>query len=139
MIILEDEKYAIKNKKTISLNDPAIRELKVNVQVTDGTTFSNIFEIPISVFEPLGLGEFKNEYKFLAYPNPTKSLLYFKVKSNDVYAIDVYDLRGRKVQHATQHAVNSTIKLDVTHLEMGEYIIAISQGDWVVKQKIIKN
>ena len=139
LVILEGEKYEIEDKETITLTNPDIRELKVNVQVTDGTALSNIFAIPIVIFEPLGIAEYTNENKKLVYPNPTKSFLYFKVKSNDTFTIYVYDLAGRIVHHTNQHAINSTIKLDVTNLPEGEYIVTINHEDYVVKQKIIKN
>ena len=135
LIILSGEKYEIDDDGIISPTDLNIRDLIVSVQVTDGTTLSNIFEVPILIFEPLGISENKN----LIYPNPSNSAFYLQMKSNGSYRIYVYDITGRLVQRTTQHTINSSITLDVSNLLIGEYIISITQGESVIKQRIIKN
>jgi len=137
--ILEGEKYEVKNKRAISLKDPQTRELQVNLQVTDGTTLSNVFAVPIIIVEPLGLVEDKNEFPPLLYPNPTRSHVYIKVRSKEAATIYVYDLLGRLAQQTTTNTINSIIKLDVSNLAAGQYIISINQGNNVQKQKLIKN
>ena len=137
LIVLEGEKYEAGANGTITLTDHRTRELRVNVQVTDGTAFSNIYEVPVSISEALGVAEVAESKNFI-YPNPTDSFLHLSVKRGGPVTVDVYDLTGRLVLHTLQQATSTSITLDVTKLVAGVYIISVRQGDYIVKQKVIK-
>lgn len=139
LVILEGEHYRAHGAGQVSLTDTDVRELKVNVQVTDGIAYSNTFEVPVLLSKPLGVAKHRKDDRNRLYPNPTSSFLHFNVKRNEACTVYVSDLAGRIVMQATLEAINSVITLNVTKLVAGVYAVSIHQGDFVVKQRIIKN
>ena len=81
--------------------------------------------------------------EFLIFPNPVKTDLNVQLlsNSNSHVAIDIYDVNGRNImQFERGFALSETIRLDVSDLPVGMYLVRISDTFGVIKNhKIIKN
>ncbi len=62
--------------------------------------------------------------KIKLYPNPASDFLIIANLPAGLKTISVYDLEGRLV--LTKQSGNSTVRLDLTHLSTGSYIVKIS-------------
>jgi hypothetical protein len=79
---------------------------------------------------------------FYAYPNPTNHLLTVGLPKNYVatnYRIRISDFQGRIIQEETSAAENFAIKLDVSKLNRGNYILSFPELEESVSIKFIKN
>lgn len=70
------------------------------------------------------------------YPNPVKSELNIRLKSNLETKIEIYDILGKRVFNQT---INSSSTLNTRALRTGIYILKISQGDSSISKRLIKN
>ncbi|MDR6969642.1 hypothetical protein J2X31_003675 [Flavobacterium arsenatis] len=82
----------------------------------------------------LSLGSFdKNQFSY--YPNPVKDVLNFGYAEN-ITNVEVFNLLGQKVMESK---VNSTsVKMDLSALASGSYIVKVASKDQVQSIKIIK-
>ena len=104
-----------------------------------GTINSIQLEVCKSVLALLGNEEFS--FQDLAiYPNPNSGefTVQFASSSSNKVAIEVVDLRGRKIfenQYANSGLFNQTIQLD--NAQSGIYLVSITDGDKKIVKKIV--
>ena len=109
-------------------------------QVEDFTlpTATDLGDGSLDYCTTLSTSEFKlKEYKI--YPNPTNSTLFIKtIKSYGEVSIMLTDMNGRIMLSKKADSFNE-IKLDVSHLQSGLYILNIRNQDFSINEKIIKD
>jgi subtilisin-like proprotein convertase family protein len=104
-----------------------------------GTINSIQLEVCKNILAPLGNEEFS--FQDLAiYPNPNSGefTIQFTSSSSNKVAIEVVDLRGRKIvenQYATSGLFNQTIQLN--NAQSGIYLVSITDGDKKIVKKIV--
>ena len=93
------------------------------------STFTTIHEIEFygdSSTLSLGENDLANQIKL--YPNPAKDFVTLKNIRTNVNLIQVFSVDGRKVLEKTIKSSESEIKLDVSSISNGSYILNISDG-----------
>lgn len=65
------------------------------------------------------------------YPNPATDIIYFT--SNDEHTIKVFDLNGKQLI-----TVKNQLRLDISELKKGMYILEINSGKNILREKLIK-
>ena len=104
-----------------------------------GTINSIQLQVCKNILAPLGNEEFS--FQDLAiYPNPNSGefTVQFASSSSNKVAIEVVDLRGRKIfenQYANSGLFNQTIQLD--NAQSGIYLVSITDGDKKIVKKIV--
>ncbi|MBN1340321.1 MAG: Omp28-related outer membrane protein [Bacteroidales bacterium] len=74
---------------------------------------------------------------FNVHPNPVQSTLFIEMPDNiSVETIILYDLKGCQVLRHEASAAGKEIKLDVSGLQNGAYILSVISGNPVYTQKI---
>ncbi|WCO00624.1 T9SS type A sorting domain-containing protein [Psychroserpens ponticola] len=87
----------------------------------------------------LGLNDFNRTLDFNLYPNPVSSVLNIELHNNEVnLTFQVFDILGKQVIKGSSKT-NNTLKIDITSLEHGLYIIKIVSGDKTETKRFIKN
>ncbi len=79
----------------------------------------------------VGVPELANNIEITAYPNPTTSLLNIKMgNAMGTYAINVFDITGRKVYTSVINAAGSTTQtaINCSNWSKGNYAVQISQN-----------
>lgn len=73
------------------------------------------------------------------YPNPAKDIVYMNISGEGNFDVEVYDISGSLV-YSKEHRTNgqSTIKLDISNLRTGSYIIKTIGRSSIYTQKFIK-
>jgi subtilisin-like proprotein convertase family protein len=130
------------NLNSLNVNVPAGNwsfGFKDLVAGNTGTINSIALEICRNVVTLLGNEEFS--FQDLAiYPNPNSGefTVQFASSSSNKVAIEVVDLRGRKIfenQYANSGLFNQTIQLD--NAQSGIYLVSITDGDKKIVKKIV--
>ncbi|ASW73383.1 T9SS C-terminal target domain-containing protein [Chryseobacterium piperi] len=78
--------------------------------------------------------EIKKENVASVYPNPVTDVLTVLLKENKEEKVEIYNMEGRKVLETT--IGNDKNKIDVSHLQTGDYLLNIKGAD--VSTKFIK-
>jgi hypothetical protein len=63
--------------------------------------------------------------RFTMYPNPTTNVLHFEGFEAENIDVEIYDILGKKVLYSS---IASNRPLDVSHLNVGMYVIKIDNG-----------
>lgn len=138
--------YATQNSCTLSNNTrltDSETPLPLTTLLTNGMTYhasqtisgtESYYRLPITVTNLLSVGN--HEFSSLKiFPNPVKNQLTL---SNDVKfdSATLYDIVGKKIN---EFSVSGTeLKMDISHLKTGIYILKITKGEQVITSKIIK-
>lgn len=89
--------------------------------------------------EVVGITETVNPMNFQVYPNPTNGVIYLNgLNKGGTYEIKVYDLFGKCVFHKLTVNSFATEKLDLSRLSEGAYILNVSSGGKIYREKILK-
>jgi len=89
--------------------------------------------ITITFDNCIGIEEIKS-YSLSAYPNPANDNFTITTDFTQNYELKIYDNQGKIVM---VHEMIGTVKnIDVSVLEQGVYILAISDGNQVVRKKL---
>ena len=83
-------------------------------------------EIEFYGSQSLSINDYDSEKTFLMYPNPAKTELYINSKRASINTVAIYSLDGRKVFEKPISNPTNDIKLDVSTLENGTYLINLS-------------
>ncbi|MDR1730276.1 MAG: CotH kinase family protein [Prevotellaceae bacterium] len=70
------------------------------------------------------------------YPNPAKTFLNVDINTHDAYALQVYDDKGRLIEHLTVN--EDIVTLNLQQYPPGVYIVKAVTGEAVLQQKFIK-
>ncbi len=70
------------------------------------------------------------------YPNPGKDL--FTIEAENINTIEIYDISGKLVWSETYQISTSKLELDLSNLEIGTYIVLVSDQKSVQTKKLIK-
>lgn len=79
-----------------------------------------------------------NQYleSFNVYPNPTNGKVYIDFENNRERSIKVYNIQGRLIESIK--AIESSYELNLENHEVGSYILHITEGNYLLHAKIIK-
>ncbi|OAB78689.1 T9SS type A sorting domain-containing protein [Cochleicola gelatinilyticus] len=95
-------------------------------------TYSNRFSI---VFEDRTLGVSSGTSEaVLIYPNPTQDILFIKTPNTQIKTVEVFDIRGRKVQQNS----NVIDQLNLSNLKSAVYFVKITTDTETLIKRIIK-
>jgi uncharacterized repeat protein (TIGR01451 family) len=103
------------------------------VEMTDGTCtiVSNCMNVTGVVVEKL-----VNDLGILIYPNPTTGILHLEKGTDSEISIEVLDNLGRVLLVQTSNDLITNVNLN--YLPAGIYYVSISNGEKIVKEKIVK-
>lgn len=76
-----------------------------------------------------------NEY-YTIYPNPSEGVVYIKMDDMESADILLFDLSGKEVYHQ-QFTTNQSIKLDLTTIKKGTYILKVQINDTLTKTHLL--
>ncbi len=119
----------------LSNNSPAINRGIVSNLVTD-----DIAGFPRNDGKPdLGAYEFdstisvidwqeKSQKGLLVYPNPSTSIVYIRLSSDEVNEIQLYGMNGESYKCPVQRTGNDKARLDLSMLPHGLYLLMTSSG-----------
>lgn len=101
-----------------------------------GTTVDDVPEFLVARYlgDSMGLEE-ADSHSIQIYPNPASNELNIKFADNKEYAVEIFDMTGRKV--ISTKAGNSS-KINVANLSSGVYVIRIDHNGKVETMKFIK-
>ncbi len=74
----------------------------------------------------------------LIYPNPIENTLFISRNANDVKKVEIYNLSGKIVLEKTWHNEDSEVRLDLSDLSSGYFILKILTTQKNYNYKIIK-
>ena len=94
-------------------------------------------EIEFYGSESLSVNEFDSENTFLMYPNPANTELYINSKRASIKAVAIYSLDGRKVFEKLISNPTNEMKLDVSVIANGTYLIKLSDKFNSSQSKIV--
>lgn len=123
-------------------NANSTNELPSTTALVNGTTYyvsQNNGEcesalLAITVYTELGTSDL-NSAEFTYYPNPVKDILNISAKSN-VSKIEIFEMSGKQILF--QNADNKNVKLNLSTLSSGVYIVKVSSDKTTETFKIIK-
>ena len=95
---------------------------------TRTSVWSAVREIEFYGAAPNGINEIELTNKALLYPIPTKDFLYLE-NLNSIDLIRVYSLEGRKIMENKITGSSSEVKLDVSSIANGSYILILEGED----------
>ncbi|HOE39450.1 MAG TPA: T9SS type A sorting domain-containing protein [Bacteroidales bacterium] len=104
-----------------------------NVLWSQHTLFFEIPECPTSK-----VNEFQNFYETKIYPNPASELLNVELKNFSTSKLEILDLNGRIISVENAKFENSTIKIDISNLEKGFYILQIRDNEKFCRKSFVK-
>lgn len=99
--------------------------------------WNTIVEIEFYGSQNLSVDENQLESSFLIYPNPVNDELYINSKKTSINSITMYSLDGRKVFEKPISSPMTEMKLDVSFLENGPYLINLSGKFYSSQLKMI--
>lgn len=86
----------------------------------------------------LSVDDFNNSFGLNLYPNPATSILNIEINTNETNLdFQVFDILGKQVINGSTNSEN-LLKIDVSDLEHGLYLIKIASKDKNVTKRFIK-
>ncbi|WP_375239414.1 S8/S53 family peptidase [Aurantibacter sp.] len=124
------------------MSPAAMRSLIVNTGIAQGTggnigPFPNMEAAIISLNNTLGINNFAYDTDFFMYPNPAKSVLNIKTKSNHSKNISIYSILGKKIKEI--NSTNSHTTINLSAFSKGIYLVKIKSEDKIASKKLIIN
>ena len=86
--------------------------------------------------EVLNVESYSVSDKLLFYPNPTKNKLYIQSEDYKINKLEIYSLNGTKVLDKNINSNSCTI--DVSKINIGNYLIILNFKDFTQKIKFVK-
>ncbi len=121
----------------ISLNDLAVQIEGDGAPDTESNVAKMIQNTDLST---------TNDYKFSVYPNPAANFVnveFLNSVSNATTNIRLYNLLGEEIQNIYNGNINKgklkSLKIDISSLPIGTYLLLIDSGGKKLTKKIIKN
>ncbi len=109
-----------------------------------GTTTSDCFNFPgtqihnavfISTNAVLAVDDFTTDIVNLSlYPNPSSGVFFINGKTNDLTAIEIYDINGKRVLTQT----NSFERIDISELKSAVYLVKLYTKQAIKTIKLVK-
>lgn len=118
-------------------------ELDLKNDITNNTRISNN-HVDIGAFEcqnpnpdiPNFISNNEKECNLFIYPNPTNGNLWISSASNQLLAIELFDITGRLMQSKSFH--NNT-QIDLAEYKQGVYLLLVKQNnETIIANKIMK-
>jgi YD repeat-containing protein len=92
---------------------------------------------------PSGIADAKNTFEFKIYPNPSVTLLNidYKLKSNEVAVLNVYNITGNRLMSlsSTSAIGDNYHQLNVSELSSGIYFVELTQGGSSTRSRFVKH
>lgn len=87
----------------------------------------------------LSIDDLNNSLELSLYPNPTTSILNIELNTSEVRLdFQVFDILGKQVIKGRSNSQNH-LKIDVSNLQQGLYLIKIASEDKNVTKRFVKN
>lgn len=106
---------------------------------TGGAIFppdSAAFEVWLK--QVLSVDDFNNEL-FKIHPNPTSNITYINLpRTSNKAIVEIYSLTGKKISQTKFTNTQEQIKLDISHLANGMYLLKITTNKGIGLKKLIK-
>jgi hypothetical protein len=117
----------------------AIQGLKLTGNI-NLVCFSENFSNAIGTCNFVGIKDEETEHFLKIYPNPSNDFIYLQstqltFTKNELPII--FDLNGKPIPATPQFINDTTIKLDVSHLHVGMYLIVLKTEKGVLRKKLI--
>ena len=90
------------------------------------------------VIEFSGINDVKITPQVKTYPNPAKNTLVMEAENNTIKKIEIYDILGQKVKVEEYDGQPSEVKINITDLKEGMYIIQMVTTDDIRVSKSFK-
>jgi hypothetical protein len=128
--------YTVVGNDSITSSAPLNTVLSVNVKVSDGAAFSNVFAVSVTVVAPLPTGLFSDisDAKIELYPNPATNYIVVDVPNETLTEAYIYNMTGNLVKTISVKEG----KTDISTLSGGVYFIAVNTANGVAVKRFIK-
>jgi len=129
----------------IDLSDYAGQEVWIAFRLTtdgDGGSYLGVDNIVVEEAGSTGIENIENNQTFAIYPNPTHEITNFIFNADEMVngSISVYDITGRMVKemNLTNLAIGrNNVEFNVSDLQTGTYIVALTLNNKVTTQKLM--
>jgi hypothetical protein len=120
------------NTQLLNENGDAVYTHTENIDVVHNDLEPIImkFALPTAYLQALSVDEVKGNNTIIAHPNPTTGLIKFD--STEIFDIEVFDLRGKKIMDDRGNQIN------IERLPSATYFIKISNGERSATIKFLK-
>lgn len=95
-----------------------------NIQVSPK---ENKDSIPESISE-------NSSKRFNVFPNPASSEIFVQVQNSNEVVVKLFDVSGKMV---LDKKTASNTPVSISHLEKGNYILEISEGNWISREQLL--
>lgn len=102
---------------------------------TRESVWSAVGEIEFYGLKTVSIERTEPAHETVIYPVPTQDILHFE-NINRVHAITIYDMHGRKIMDKNIPSSVSEVKLDVSSIPNGSYIIML-KGDAYQTERVV--
>jgi Secretion system C-terminal sorting domain len=130
------------------LTDCIPKEIKINCPLigTNGEIYDNpkLATYDWAKYWNNGEGACRAEIvdmKLLMYPNPTKGdvKMDIRIVSTGLYRVEIFDVAGRNVLEQNTNLIytDNTFAVPTSRLPRGLYVVRISKGDQIIRQKLV--
>ena len=84
-----------------------------------------------------GINELSNALNIFVFPNPASDVIEVNALQETVSSIEIYNLLGEKVYTESNNKQQTIIKIDVSNIPKGVYILKITINNNLLNKKII--
>ena len=94
-------------------------------------------DIFVKMGQPVGVNSLSGDREVALYPNPVHNMVHITTgKAREQTHVQIFDTKGRIVCEELSN--DATITISLKHLPGGVYVCFVTQGDKLVRKKIIK-
>ena len=118
----------------VEVRDMAIGDNYIYVSARDSTVYRKLRE------DASGINDYKNNLTLHLYPNPANDFVTInldKIDNSAIRHLSIYDINGRLIFQRDLLNDNNNIKIDITSLKPGFYMVNLNNGEHNFKQKLI--
>jgi hypothetical protein len=126
--------FSNKNRAVLILHEGK----KVVVEATDSNGCHYRAEVTVKIYDSCNHKKYSENFSL--YPNPTKDYLTIEIKDtldHDAY-VYIYDRHGKLVMKEIWYKGSKTLKLDLSNLQSGVYIVKIATKNGIAVFKVTK-
>ena len=137
--ILKDKNYEIVETNMILPNSSYTGILTIPLRLYDGTDESDIFDFIITI-DPVTSLSSNSQDEFIVYPNPFKHEISVAIPTSvdDINFVFLTDMSGKIIIEKPVIFSNDILKLDLSGLSRGNYLITFLTDESVIKKIIQK-
>lgn len=131
---LVNNQYGVQSRPTLIIITPdrlIFEDLNMLGIIPDYHNIDSVLTVAIGTITSIKENPVEKEpFRLKLSPNPAKNTTYVKVNQSGIYQVLIFNLAGRSLlENKTYHDGNSAVKLDVSNLPGGFYIVKIIGED----------